>query len=133
MTTASLDCIPRPRLLQVLEGSGEFLWRDRVNSCGATLLGSRCGPERAALQIGFPAASGRVEADPLRERQIAGVVHRCRRAAHVLLPGIAARFASAAGLLLAAERATDLGPAGADVHIHDATVGSRGTAEPLGL
>jgi hypothetical protein len=65
--------------------------------------------------------------DPLRERQLLGVVHRARAAAHILLPGVTARLSSATGLLLTAKRTTDLRTGRGDVHIHNATVGSRRT------
>src|SRR5262249_27414665 len=58
-----------------------------------------------------------LEFDPLRERQFAGPVHGYRLPAHVRLPCIAARFASASGVLFAAERAADFGSAGADVDV----------------
>ena len=54
-------------------------------------------------------------------------------AAHVGLPGVGARLAAAAGLLLAAEGAADLGARGADVDVGDAAVASpraRGTSRP---
>ena len=54
-------------------------------------------------------------------------------AAHVLLPGVAARFAAAAGFLLAAEGAADLGAARADVHVDDAAVRTGRRAELLRL
>src|SRR4051812_37209984 len=55
-----------------------------------------------------------VERDPLRQRQLLRVVDRIRRSPHVGLPGVGAGFAAASGLLFAAERAADLGAAGAD-------------------
>src|SRR5215475_13702509 len=45
---------------------------------------------------------------PLGQRQVVRVVDGVRDAAHVLFPGVAARFAAAARLLLTTERATDL-------------------------
>jgi hypothetical protein len=50
------------------------------------------------------------------------VVDGAGGAAHVLLPRVAARLAAAAGILLAAERAADLGARRADVDVHDAAV-----------
>ena len=43
------------------------------------------------------------ESDSLRERQVLRVVHRARRAAHVLLPRVRPRLTTAASVLLAAE------------------------------
>src|SRR5436190_18919198 len=74
-----------------------------------------------------------IEADPLRERQIAAVVYRVGRAAHVSLPGIGARLAAAAGLLLAAERTADLRAARPDIHVDDAAIAAGGRHEALGL
>src|SRR5262249_56407744 len=54
-------------------------------------------------------ASPDIERDALGERQLGAVVYRVGGAAHVGLPGIGAGLAAAAGLLLAAERAADLG------------------------
>ena len=53
-------------------------------------------------------------------------------AAHVGLPGVGAALAAAAGLLLAAEGAADLGAAGAGVDVGDAAVAARGGEEELG-
>src|SRR6478609_9414837 len=71
----------------------------------------------------FIGRSGDVELHALGERQLAAVVDRVGRAAHVRLPAVRARFASAAGFLLAAERAADLGARRADVDVRDAAVG----------
>src|ERR1017187_6806366 len=67
-------------------------------------------------------APSELEFDALRQGQLAGPIERVSLAAHVGLPGVAARFASAAGLLLAAEGAADFGAAGADVDIGDAAI-----------
>src|ERR1017187_3973986 len=56
-----------------------------------------------------------IETDALRQRQLRPVVDGVRGAAHVLLPCVGARFASASSLLLAAERAADLRAGRADV------------------
>ena len=74
-----------------------------------------------------------VEDDALGERQLAREVDGRGLAAHVRLPRVGARLAAAAGLLLAAEGAADLGAARADVHVRDPAVGARGREEPLGL
>src|SRR5690606_11002499 len=56
-----------------------------------------------------------VEADALCQGQARAVVHRVGGAAHIGLPRIRAGLATAAGLLLAAERAADLGTGRADI------------------
>src|SRR5687767_9135548 len=71
-----------------------------------------------------------VELDALGERQRVGMVDGVGLAAHVHLPGVGAGLATAAGFLLAAEGATDLGAGGADVHVGDAAIGA-GRAEEL--
>src|SRR5262249_17061596 len=73
------------------------------------------------------------EADALRQWKVAGVVDGVGLAAHVELPGIAAAFAAAAGVFLAAEGAADFGPAGSDIDIGDAAVAASGGDEQLGL
>ena len=73
------------------------------------------------------------EAHALGERQLVGVVDRVGRAAHVGAPGVRAGLPAAAGVLLAAERAADLGAGGADVDVDDAAVRAvwrPGTARP---
>ena len=74
-----------------------------------------------------------VELDALRERQRGAVVDGVGGAAHVGLPGIGAGFAAAAGFLLAAEGAADLGAGRADVDVGDAAVGAGRREEALGL
>src|SRR5205085_5900159 len=74
-----------------------------------------------------------LEPDSLGERQLAGVVDGVRRPAHVGLPRVRSRLATAAGLLLAAESAADLRPTRADVHVGDAAVAAGGAHEALGL
>src|SRR5215218_8642780 len=73
------------------------------------------------------------EGHTLRERQLAGVVDRVGRAAHVALPRVGAGLASPTGLLLAAERAADLGARRPDVDIGDAAVRAVGGEEALRL
>src|SRR6478752_10205021 len=65
-----------------------------------------------------------IELDALRERQCVGVVDRVRLPAHVRLPCVRTRLAAAAGFLLAAEGAADLGTGRADVDVRDAAVGA---------
>src|SRR6188472_671428 len=72
------------------------------------------------------------ELDALRQRQVLAVVDRAGLPAHVGLPGVGARLAAAAGFLLAAEGAADLGARGADVDVGDAAVAARGGEELLG-
>src|SRR5690606_36414915 len=64
--------------------------------------------------------SSEVELDALCQRQRVGVVDGVGLAAHVRAPRIRARLATAAGVLLAAEGAADLGAGGADVDVGDA-------------
>src|SRR6478672_1868269 len=70
--------------------------------------------------MAFMVVSSEVELDALRQRQEVGVVDGIRLSAHIGLPCIAAGLAAAAGLLLATERAADLGAAGAAVDVGDA-------------
>ena len=78
------------------------------------------------------AGSTQVELDALGERQVGRPVDRVGLAAHVGLPRVGAGLAAAAGLLLAAERAADLGAGGADVDVGDAAVGALVREERLG-
>ena len=74
-----------------------------------------------------------VEVDALGQGEGVAAVDRAGLAAHVGLPRVRARLATAAGGLLAAERAADLGARGADVDVGDPAVRSLGREEPLGL
>lgn len=65
--------------------------------------------ERRPLLQPFAAGLFDVELDALRKRQRPAVIDGVGRAAHIGLPGIRAGFAAAAGLLLAAKGATNLG------------------------
>src|ERR1700722_14252090 len=71
------------------------------------------------------------ELHALSQGKFAGIIDGVGTSAHVGLPRVRTGFPSAAGLLLAAERATDLGARRADVHIRDATI--RLGQEALGL
>ena len=62
------------------------------------------------------------ELDSLCQRQRVRVIHRDRLPPHVRLPRIATALASAAGILLAAESAADLGAAGSDIDVGDAAI-----------
>src|SRR5688572_29757087 len=75
----------------------------------------------------------RCELHTLSQRQVAAVVQRTGLPPHVGLPGIAAGLAAAAGFLLAAERAADLGAAGADVDVGNAAVAASRREERLGI
>src|SRR5690242_20295465 len=77
-------------------------------------------------------ADSDVEVHALRERQVAAVVDRHGLAPHVGLPAVGAGLAAAARVLLAAERAADLGPRGADVHVRDPAVRALRRQERLG-
>src|SRR5690349_269441 len=70
-----------------------------------------------------------LERDPLRQRQLATPVDGVGLAAHVRLPGVGPRLTTTARVFLAAERATDLGARGANVHVGDATVTAGGRQE----
>src|SRR6185312_5090216 len=74
-----------------------------------------------------------LELDSLGERQVARPVDGVGLAAHVGPPGIGARLAAAAGILLPAEGATDLGARGADVDVGDAAVAAGAGEEELGV
>src|SRR4051794_1411969 len=78
-----------------------------------------------SLLLSFAMCSN-IETDPLRQRQCVAVVDGIGRAPHVGLPCIRSRFASAAGFLLAAERAADFRAARADVDIGDAAIAADG-------
>src|ERR1017187_6494328 len=72
-----------------------------------------------------------LELDALRQRQLAGPVERVGLPAHVGLPRVAARFAAAPGILLAAEGAADLGATGADIDVGDAAIAAALAEEGL--
>src|SRR5262249_29173438 len=74
---------------------------------------------------------GAAELNSLRQRQLAGKVDRVRLPAHVIFPAIAAAFATATGIFLAAERAADLRTARAGVHVRNSAIASDGTYEFL--
>ena len=77
--------------------------------------------------------SADVEADALGERKVGAVVDGVGGAAHVLLPGVGAGFAAAAGFFFAAEGSADLCAGGADVDVGDAAVGAGGGEEVFGF
>src|SRR5215207_7378017 len=64
-----------------------------------------------------------VELHALRQRQGSAEIDRVGGPAHIGLPGVGAGLAAAAGLLLAAEGAADLGAGRADVAVGDAAIG----------
>src|SRR5262245_54431796 len=70
-----------------------------------------------------------LEANSLSRLQLVRIVDRIGRPPHVSLPGIGARLAAAARLLLAAERPADLRAARADVHVRDPAVAADRRAE----
>src|SRR5690625_1507118 len=98
----------------------------------ARALVCRCGTFMAwdpAMTVGEGRAARtpracrlQVELDALGERQVVGPVDGVGLPAHVRAPGVRAGFAAAAGVLLAAERAADLGAGGADIDVGDAAV-----------
>src|SRR3989442_1322546 len=63
------------------------------------------------------ASFARTKLDSLSYRQIPGKIDRVGLSAHVLLPATAAPFAAAAGIFLAAKRATDRAAGRASVHV----------------
>src|SRR5690242_14027059 len=87
----------------------------RLVSTSTDVFGRRSS--KASTQPSMVARMSELELDPLRQRKIAGPVNRHGLPSHVLLPGIAARLASAARFLLAAERSADLRAAGSDVDV----------------
>src|SRR5262245_60810358 len=84
-------------------------------------------------QLSRKVQAGLPEVHALREWKIGRVVHGVGGPAHVGLPRIRTRLATATGLLLAAERAADLRARGTDVDVGDAAVRTVGRHEALGL
>ncbi len=85
------------------------------------------------MRYSSPPSSGDVKPHALGQRQLLAVVDRARLPAHVGFPGVGAGLAAAAGRLLAAEGAADLGARGADIDVGDPAVRAlraRGTARP---
>lgn len=62
--------------------------------------------------------------DSLSQREGRAVVDGTCGSPHVLLPGVAARLPATASVLLSAKRTTNLSPAGRNIDVHDATVGT---------
>src|SRR4051794_2405602 len=84
--------------------------------------------------VGYPSRERlQVKPDSLGQGKIPGIVDRVGRPAHVRLPTVGARFASAAGCLLAAECSTDFRATGSDVDVDDPAVGASGRAESFRL
>src|SRR5580698_10128226 len=73
-----------------------------------------------------------LEFDALRQRQFLGPVDGDRLPPHVRLPRIAAGFAAATGVLLAAERSTDFRAAGADVDVRETAIAAARAQECFG-
>src|SRR5438105_12864651 len=102
-----------------------------------TAASSRSTPPRSAAHVsrcGCRDADGArllrdLELDPLRERQLAAPVHGSGLTAHVRLPGIGARLAAAAAVLLATEGAADFGARGAQIDVGDTAVAAGGRQE----
>lgn len=65
--------------------------------------------------------------DTLGQRQVLAEVDGAGGAAHVLLPGVTARLAAAARVLLTAKRSANLGTAGRYVDVDQAAVRAFGT------
>src|SRR5688500_18991576 len=104
----------------------EYVVRKTVSAISSAI------EKMAFLKSSKPTGSD-IKADSLGEGQLAAVVYRVGRAAHVRLPRVGACFAAATGFLLAAERATDLGAARSDVHVDDAAVAAGRRHEAFGL
>src|SRR2546423_3804761 len=104
----------------------EYVVRNTVSAISSAM-------EKMAFWNSSNSIGSDIEADPLGERQLAAVVYRVGRAAHVGLPRIGARLAAAAGFLLAAERAADLRAARPDIHVDDAAVAAARRHEALGF
>src|SRR5688572_16508926 len=106
----------------------------------ATRLALRAGPQDRRTGFGAAnpgadrAGSGRdFEVDALSERQLQAPVDRVGLAAHVRLPAVRAGFAAAAGVLLAAECATDLRARSTDVDVGDTAIAASCGQEALGV
>ena len=98
----------------------------RLAMCDGKWKGKAEGPWPSACDSLGPRRSGvDVELHALGQRQGRAVVDRVGGAAHVGLPGVRAGLAAAAGLLLAAEGAADLGARGADIDVGDAAIRAR--------
>ena len=105
----------------------------RVSLFAQDLQDRRSGVGEADCRADRAGSGADFEIDALRERQLLAPVDRVGLAAHVRLPGVRARLAAAAGVLLAAERAADLGAGRADVDVRDAAVAARRRQETLGV
>src|SRR5271165_734848 len=97
-------------------------------ACKALFKGLRVVAQ--PVRVYFPMSQE--EFDALRERNVVRPVDGHGLTPHVGLPGIAARFASATGILLAAKCPADFRAAGPDVHVGNAAVASGVAQEPLG-
>ena len=100
------------------------------SGCGRTAV-RFCRADHKFKVVDFSSSSTKLDA--LGERQFGGIIHRDGLAAHVSFPAVAAAFASAAGVFLAAERAADLRAARADVHVGDAAIAAGRGDKLLGL
>src|SRR3954470_17884872 len=87
----------------------------------------------AAFDLCISTNLGRFEFNTLREGQFVGIVYRARHPTHVRFPRIAARFAATSRFLLAAKRAADLSPAGANVDVHNTAIRTGRRGEAFGL
>src|SRR6185437_3263915 len=118
-----------------MRGSGSPRRRSPAGTSASWPAGNAYARRRpSGIRTGAPARRvTSAELDALGERQLVRVVDRIGRAAHVRLPRVRAGLAAAAGLLLATERATDLGAGWTDVDVGDAAVRTVRRGEPLGL
>src|SRR5438093_2304026 len=93
-------CLPSPAELRKVSRAGWSIHRSRSRAAG--IVNSKL--------------------DSLRQRKLRGKINRVRLAAHITFPGIAAAFASAAGIFLAAERSAYFRAARASVHVRDPAI-----------
>src|SRR5580658_6339087 len=91
-----------------------------------------CAPSGITMASSHAGGRLNIELDALRQRQFFGPVDGDGLPPHVSLPRVAAGFAAATGVLLAAEGSTDLRAAGADVDIRKAAVAAARAQERFG-
>src|SRR5215212_9426840 len=103
---------------------GQTIVRKR-DKPGATRRVHQAGMDRTRRRRGSSALT-EVEANALRKRQLAAPIYGVGLTPHVGLPGVRARFASPAGVLLAAECAADLRSGSADVDVGDPAIAAGG-------
>src|ERR1700730_18336661 len=88
-------------------------WRSMLRRSEGRASRCRCQDGRLLLDL---------ELDALSQGKLAAPVHRVGLTAHVRLPGVRARLAASAGILLSAERTASVRPGRAEVDVGDAAV-----------